>query len=47
MKNDHTRRLEEDAFVLITVVVGVNVFLCLRKLLDVTGPTDSGQGGIL
>ena len=40
VQNNHAWRLKKDAFVLVTVVVGVNVLLRIRKLLDVTGPTD-------
>ena len=44
--DDHSRRLEEDAVVLVPVVVRVGVHLRFGEVLDVPGPANAGQSSI-
>lgn len=47
VEDNHARRLKEDAFVFVAVVVGVDVLFRLGELLDVTGPADTSKCSVL
>lgn len=47
VNDQHSRCLEEDTVILVSVVVRVSVHFRLGEVLDITGPANTGQGSVL